>query len=436
MSGLEIGMIAVALMLAGIFFGVQVGLALMSVSFVSIWMLKSPEIAARMVSAAANDALRDYLFGVIPLFVLMGMLVSVSGIGRDTFDVFGWLLRKLRGGLGVATVAANAVFAAVTGVSIASASVFTKVAVPEMMRHGYTARFSTGVVAGSSILGMLIPPSLLMIVYSVLAEESVGRMFLAGVIPGIVVSLAFSVMILAMARWTPHLVGDLQVAGGEEFAETAWSLARKLVPIVTLIALVIGGIYGGFFTPTEAGAVGAFGALVIALLRRSLSWRGFWQVLVETGQVSVAVLFLVMAASLYSRMLALTGLPLSLTELLTQLGLGPYGFIAVYMVIIILLGCIIDSVSILLIMLPIVLPVARAFNMDIIWFGVITVVSVEIGLITPPFGLGVFTVKSALNDPQITVKDIFIGSFPFVLCLGAALIILIAFPPLSTWLAR
>jgi C4-dicarboxylate transporter, DctM subunit len=435
-SGVEIGLIAIALMIAGIFFGVQVGIALMGVSFVSIWMLKSPEIAARMVGAAANDALRDYLFGVVPLFVLMGMLVSVSGIGRDTFDVFGWLLRRLTGGLGVATVIANAVFAAVTGVSIASASVFTKVAVPEMVRHGYSARFACGIVAGSSILGMLIPPSLLMIVYSILAEESVGRMFIAGIVPGILMTIAFSLLILGLFRWAPAMVGNVRSAATDLAPESLVSAVRKLVPITVLILLVIGGIYGGLFTPTEAGAVGALGALVIALVRHSLTWRGFWEVLLETGQVSVAVLFLVLAASLYSRMLTLTGLPAAFTELLGQMGLGSYGFLAVYVGLVVLLGCIIDSISIMLIVLPIVLPVAHAFSMDIIWFGVVTVVAVEIGLITPPFGLGVFTVKSALNNPDITVKDIFIGAWPFVIAMMLVLIVLIMFPALSTYLAR
>src|SRR3546814_7934029 len=189
MSEMLIGLLAIGSMLVLIVLGMHIGVALIVTSFATVWLMRSSEITARFVGAAANDAIRDYLFGVVPLFVLMGMFVSVSGVGRDTFDVLQWLLRKLKGGLGLATVGANAVFAAITGISIASASVFTKVAVPEMMRHGYTPRFSVGVVAGSSVLGMLIPPSLLMIIYGVLAEESIGRMFLAGVLPGIFLAL-------------------------------------------------------------------------------------------------------------------------------------------------------------------------------------------------------------------------------------------------------
>ncbi|MEK9802113.1 MAG: TRAP transporter large permease [Curvibacter sp.] len=438
MSDLLLGFLAIGVMLAFIILGMHIGIALIVTSFVAVWLMRTPEIAARFVGAAANDAIRDYLFGVVPLFVLMGMFVSVSGVGRDTFDVFQWVLRRLRGGLGLATVGANAVFAAITGISIASASVFTKVATPEMMRHGYTPRFSVGVVAGSSVLGMLIPPSLLMIIYGVIAEESIGRLFLAGILPGLLLALLFCVLILGMAYLRP---ASLYTAGraastDDRDTETWASAARKFLPILLLVVLVLGGLYSGYFTPTEAGAVGAAGAFAIALLRGRLDWRKLWSVLTETGYVSVAVLFLIIAASLYSRMLALTGLPAAITTGITEMGLGSWGFLAAYLAIVILLGCIIDSVSIMLIVLPIVLPIVASFGMDKIWFGVLTVVAVEIGLLTPPFGVSVYTVKSALNHPSITVRDIFAGALPFVLVMVFALFVLALFPGLSTWLAR
>lgn len=436
MSDLGIGFVALGLMLALIYFGMHIGVALIATSFVGVALIKGPQIGARFAAAAANDAIRDYLFGVVPLFVLMGMLVSVSGVGRDTFDVFQWLMRKIRGGLGLATVGANAVFAAITGISIASASVFTKVAVPEMIRMGYNPRFAVGVVAGSSVLGMLIPPSLLMIIYGVIAEESIGRMFIAGLIPGILLAAAFCVLIVVMAHVWPHKVGQPEALVDVPSTETLASATKKFLPIASLVVLVLGGLYGGLFTPTEAGAVGAAGAFVIALARRRLTWKKLWNVLTETGYVSVSVLFLILAAMLYSRMLALSGMPGAVTTGITELGLGPWGFLVAYCLIVIALGCIIDSVSIMLIMLPIVLPVARAFGMDIVWFGVLTVVAVEIGLLTPPFGVSVYTVKSALNDPRITIKDIFAGAFPFVVAMAAVLVILAIFPGLSTWLAR
>lgn len=435
MSDLVVGIVTILAMLLFIYVGVHIGVALIVVSFLGVWLVKSPEVAARFVAASANDAIRDYLFGVIPLFVLMGMVVSVSGLGRDTFDVFQWMLRRVRGGLGLATVAANAVFASITGVSIASASVFSKVAVPEMIRHGYSKQFSVGVVAGSSVLGMLIPPSLLMIIYGVLAEESIGRMFLAGVLPGVVLTAIFAALILMMGYFRPDMIGAQAGVPAGESLDTAATAAMKFLPIAVLVTLVLGGLYGGLFTPTEAGAVGAAGALVVAVARRRLSWTKLWQLLLETGFVSVSVLFLIIAASLYSRMLALTGMPGAVTEAITTLNLGQWGFLAAYIAIVVMLGCIIDSVSIMLIMLPIVLPVARQFGMDIVWFGVITVLAVEIGLLTPPFGVSVYAVKSSLNDPSITVKDIFAGAFPFIAAMFAALLVIVAFPALSTALA-
>jgi tripartite ATP-independent transporter DctM subunit len=433
MTGVEIGAIAIVLMLLAVYFGMHIGIALMAVSFIGIWMVKSPELAARMLAAAASDSIREHLFGVVPLFVLMGILVSVSQLGRDTFDVAQRVFARLRGGLGIATVAANAVFAAITGISIASASVFTKVAVPEMIRHGYTGRFAVGTVTGSSVLGMLIPPSLLFIVYGVLAEESVGRMFVAGIVPGLVLALAFSLMIVAMAVFMPSFVGRPQAV--EVAPEPMRRTLAKGGPVIALVALVLGGLYGGIFTPTEAGAVGALGALLIALARRRLTGRKMWDVLLETGHVSVSVLFLIMAASLYSRMLALTGIPATIGASIIDLGLGPTAFIVAYICVVLLLGCIIDSVSIMLIVLPIVLPIARDFQLDIIWFGVITVLAVEIGLLTPPFGLSVYTVKATLTRTDIGIKDIFIGSVPFVLCMLVVLALIVAFPPLATWLA-
>ncbi|PMR72892.1 TRAP transporter large permease [Billgrantia endophytica] len=439
MTGIEVGVVAVILMLALIYFGMHISIALMLASFIAISTLRSPELATRMVAAAANDSLSSYLYGVVPLFVLMGMLVVISGVGRDTFDVFQWLTRKIRGGLGVATVGANAIFASITGISVASAAVFTKVAVPEMRRHGYTPKFAVGVVAGSSVLGMLIPPSLLMIVYGVLAEQSVGRMFIAGIIPGILLAVIFCVVILLLPYLHPRFImQDKSTLAQEESAEveeTPLSLFLKLVPILGLMTLVLGGLYSGFFTPTEAGGVGAFGALLLALMKRRLSPAKLYQVLGETGHVAVSILFLILAASLYSRMLALTGFPMTIAQWVTAMDLTAYHFLALYLLVIILMGCIIDPVSIMLIVLPIVLPIAQFFGMDMIWFGVITVVAVEIGLITPPFGISVYTVKAALNDKTVPVMEIFKGVAPFFFCMLAVLLILVLFPVLSTYLA-
>ncbi|WP_372424470.1 TRAP transporter large permease [Salinarimonas chemoclinalis] len=435
MSGVEIGTAAIVALIGLIWIGMPIGVGMLLVSFAGVAAIRNEGVALRMAGAVANDALREYLFAVVPLFVLMGLLVTISGVGKDTFDVFQQALRRLRAGLGVATVFANAVFAAITGVSIASASVFSRVAVPEMTRHGYTKTFATGVVAGSSVLGMLIPPSLLMIVYAVLAEESVGRMFLAGILPGLLLAGVFSVTIFLLATFRPGFVfaGGADTAADERLG--AGRIVAKSVPIVVLVVLVLGGLYGGFLNPTEAGAVGALGALVIALARRALGWGSFWRLLVETGQITVAVLFLIMAATFFSRMLAMSGLPAALADVLLSGPLGPYGFLIVFLLVVILLGCIIDSISIMLILLPIALPVVQAAGFDLVWFGVLTVVAVEIGLLTPPFGLSVYTIKSAMNDPDLSVGEIFRGALPFVAAMVLTLGVLIAFPAIATWLA-
>jgi C4-dicarboxylate transporter DctM subunit len=439
MSDLGLGGLLVGGLVLLVLLGIHIGVALMAVGFFGVWLVRDNiDMAMRLMYMAAYNGVADYIFATIPLFVLMGLLVSISNVGKDTFTVAEVLLRRLRGGLGVATVAANTVFAAVTGVSIASAAVFTRVAVPEMVRHGYRTTFATGTVAGSSVLGMMIPPSLLMIIYGVLAEQSIGKLFIAGVIPGFLLAIVFAVMIMLMARFTPAKVFDLQRQADLarqnhiDITLTGGQMATKLVPIAALVALVLGGLYSGFFTPTEAGGVGAFGALVIALMRRSLGKGNLWRVLHETGSVSCTILILLVAAAFYSRMLSVAGVPVAIADVVRDAGLGPYGFLALYIAIVLLLGMILDSSSILLIMTPVAAPIAQAFGFDLIHFGVITVLAVEMGLLTPPFGISVFTVKSTLNDPKVSVESIFAGALPFVGAMFLVLLLVCAFPLLST----
>jgi tripartite ATP-independent transporter DctM subunit len=430
MDDVNLGFLLIGAMVGLIVLGLPIGLSLISTAAVGVWLIRdNPDLAFRFTALAAYSGIQDYIFATIPLFVLMGLLVSVSDVGRDTFEVAQALLRRIRGGLGMATVGANAVFAAVTGVSIASAAVFTKVAVPEMVRHGYSMRFASGTVAGSSILGMLIPPSLLMIVYGVLAEVSIGNMFIAGVIPGLIIALGFAVMIWTTAAFFPERIMTRATEPAlSQRAMPSGEMAVKAVPIMALVVLILGGLYTGFFTPTEAGAVGAAGALAVALLRRRLDGPKFWRVLRETGLVSAAILFLLIAAGLYSRMLSMAGVPQAIGEMVEQLGLGPYGFLAVFVVIVLLMGMILDSTSILLIMVPI----ASAMGFDLIHFGIITIIAVEMGLLTPPFGISVFTVKATLNDPRVGIETIFAGALPFVAVMGIALVLIAMVPWLAT----
>jgi len=436
MTGFEIGLFSVLAILILIYSGMYVPVALGLVSFVSVWLLRGTlEAPVYLLTLAASNSLEDYIFGVIPLFVLMGLLVSQCELGRDIYEVANHLLRRLRGGLGVATVAANAAFAAITGVSIASAAVFTRVSVPEMMRFGYQPRFAVGVVAGSSVLGMLIPPSVMLIIYALITEQSVADLFTAGIVPGLLLSLSYAAAIVAMARFAPRYVGGQEhsdrVAAGERDMSPRELLA-KIGPFVVLILLVLGGIYGGLFTPTEAGAVGALGALVTALIKRKLSRSGLWTVLVETGHIAASILMLIVAATMYSRMLALSGLPSDLGEWIGQSEIGLYGILAIYVVLLIVMGTILDTTSIILIMVPLFLPVMDPYNINLVWFGIVTIVGAEIGLLTPPLGIACYVIKASLAaEERISLYDIFAGAFPFAVIMLLVLILLIIFPAIS-----
>ena len=432
LSDRAIGALAIAAVLTFIALGMPIAIALLGVGFAGLGLLKRDfGIATDTLSLAAQGTISEYVFATVPLFVLMGLFVSVSEIGRDSFRAAQQVFGRIRGGLGVATVAANSVFAAITGISIASAAIFSKIAVPEMVERGYTARFAVGLTAGSSVLGMLIPPSLLLIIYGVIAEVSIGGLFLAAVVPGVILAAAFAIAVLVMARFWPGFVGHIQREEASASQAGRWDTLLAVFPVAALILLVLGGIYGGIFTPTEAGAAGAFAALCIALLRRRLTWPGLWDVMRETGQVTVTILFLIISASTFSRMLALTGLPSDMAGSLAGLGLGLAGFLSGYLVLLIVLGTVLDSTSILLILLPLALPVVTELGGNLIWFGIVTVIGVEIGLMTPPLGLSVYVIKSSLNDPDISLGAIFAGSFPFVLITFAVTLLLMAFPGLS-----
>ncbi|SDU18173.1 TRAP transporter large permease [Stappia sp. ES.058] len=437
MSDISIGLLLIGVLFVLVVMGMRIAVALLAVGFAGVWIIRGNfDLAMKLMSIAAYNGVANYLFATIPLFVLMGHLVSVSNVGKDTFDVAETLLRRLLGGLGIATVTANTVFAAVTGVSIASAAVFTKVAVPEMTRHGYRPSFSAGTVAGSSVLGMLVPPSLLLIIYGVLAEQSIGRMFIAGLVPGALLAGGFVIMILMLAKFAPGFVFtrdhlEQKSRQTEDAPRLSGSeILFKSLPIIVLVAFVLGGLYSGFFTPTEAGGVGAFAALVIAILRRSLNLRRSWSVLTQTGSISVGILILLVAAGFYSQMLAVAGIPNAIGDFVQNSGFGATGFLVIYVLLVLLLGMILDSSSILLIVVPIAAPIAQGLGFDLVHFGIITVIAVEVGLLTPPFGISIFTVHSTLGDRKTSLESIFAGALPFVGVMLGVLVLIALFPQL------
>jgi tripartite ATP-independent transporter DctM subunit len=431
MPDMAIGALCLAGSLVLIQSGMHIGVAMMLLSFLGVWAIKSFVVAGKLLANSVTTSIASDDFGVIPLFVIMGLFVSVTGMGRDTFDVAAQLTRRLRGGLGIATVAANAVFAACTGTSIASASIFTKVAVPEMVRHGHGKMFAIGVVTGSSVLGMLIPPSLLMIIFGVLSNTSIGDLFTAGILPGMLLALCFSVCIFTLSYWKPHFVFTRMNARVEDHYDPPLILVTKAAPITLLVAIVLGGIYGGFFTPTEAGGAGALAAFIIGVLRREITLKIFWDVAIEAGKVTAAICFLLMAAQLYSQMLTLSGLPYAVGQWLQTAQLSFATVLFGYLVVILLMGCFLDALSIMVILLPFVLPVIQGFGTNLVWFGLITIVAIEIGLLTPPLGMSAFVVKANLNDPQVSTWQIFKGTMPMTITMVAFLVLVVLFPSIS-----
>lgn len=434
MIGVEVGIASVLLILVLIYTGIHVAVALGLVSFVGVWIYRGNiDVAISLLTAATHDTIAHEVFANVPLFALMGIVSSEIGLGADVYRVADQMFRRVRAGLGMATVAANALFASITGSSIASASVFTRIAVPEMRRFGYSRPFSVGVVAGSSVLGMLIPPSAMLIIYAIVSEQSVGDMFIAGFIPGILLAVAFILGILVMSYVKPSFIGESLTRSEEEAPPemSALEIVKLLFPVACLVLIVLGGIYTGWFSPEEAGAAGSAGALAIGIIKRRLTWRGLWRVLVETGHITAAILFLIIAASMYSRMLGVAALPTLFSEWLTSMNLGLMGLMVIYVILMVALGTIIETASIILIVVPLFLGSVEALGGDIVWFGIVTVIGAEIGLLTPPLGISCFTIKSTIRDPSITLRHIFTGAFPFAVIMLLVLIAIIVFPSLS-----
>ncbi|MEM9604599.1 MAG: TRAP transporter large permease [Pseudomonadota bacterium] len=430
MTPIEIGLCSVVAIVLLIYLGVYIPIALGLVSFVAIWFMRdSVELSFALLKIATGDSAMEYTFATIPLFTFMGLIVSKAGLGADVYSVMNQAFRRLTGGIGMATVGANAVFAAVTGSSIASASVFSKMAVPEMLSFRYNPRFAVGVVAGSSVLGMIIPPSAMLIIYAFVAEQSVGEMFLAGVVPGILLAVAYVVAIALLGRFTPGFVGG-QMA--QASALMPWpEIAAKTLPTLALIAVVLGGIYTGWTTPVEAGAAGSLLGILIAVVRRRVTFRVFWETVLETGHITAAILFLITAASIYARMLGLAGLPNELSMLLAEREFSFFGIMVLYVVLMLFLGTILDTASIILIVVPLFLPVIEPMGLSLVWFGIVSVVAAEIGLLTPPLGLSCFVIKATLDDDRIALKDVFLGALPFAFVMLLVLVLLIRYPALS-----
>ena len=420
--------------------GVHIAIALGMTSALGIYFVTGDiHVVATMLGSTAYEALRDYVFAVIPLFMLMGEFIGKSGAVSDVYRGLNRGLRHLPGRLAIATVLGNAMFSFVTGVSIASAAAFSRIAYPEMSRFGYHKGFALGTVAGSSCLGMLIPPSVLMIVWGILTEKSIGQIFLAGVLPGLLLTLMFVGYIFVMALLRPSWVGggvdsESEKSGGDDQVSLA-AFLTSITGILAVIVAVLGGIWFGIFTPTEGAGAGAFIGLVLGLVK-GMRYRGIIESILSVGRTSAPILLLLVAASLYSRTLAMTGLANAIQDLFLGTGLTPFLIIAVMVAVWFVLGMVIDSISIMLLTVPIFAPIAEQLGYDPIAFAIVGILAIEAGLLTPPFGLLVYTVKSAVQDedPSVTIVQIFRSSTAYWMIILIAVTLIINFPQIATWL--
>jgi len=432
--GAEVAVIMLVVLFSLILLGVHIGIALGLVSGLGIVFITSDiEVALSLISATAYDAVRNQIFAVIPLFILMGDIIGKSGAAKDLYKMCDRGLSRIAGRLAVSTVAGNALFAAVTGVSIASAATFSRIAYPEMRRAGYKKEFALGAVAGSACLGMLIPPSILLIVWGILTEISIGSLFVAGVIPGVVLALLFMTYCAVAAYRNPEIAPSI-IKNTEEVKVPGERRKEFLggLGILSLVCMIIGGIWGGLFTPTESAGFGVIGAIILGVAK-GMRLEGLMQAIYDAGKTTAPIMFLLITASMYSKFLAYAGIVGIIQTFFNDLGVSPAVLILLIALIWLILGMVIDSVSIILLTVPIFAPLVSVAAFDPLAFAIFGILIIEAGLLSPPFGLLVYTVKGSVPDPTVTLNEIFSGSFPYLIMIIAVAGLIWVFPILATW---
>ncbi len=434
--GADIALYMLGLMLGLILLGVHIAVALAVVSFLGVYLiLGNIDAALSILSVTTYDAVRKHEFAVIPLFVLMGDFIARCGAAGDLYRLCNRIMARVPGRLAVATVAGNAVFAAVTGVSIAAAAAFSRISYPEMRKLGYDRSYAVGVIAGSACLGMLIPPSVLMIVWAILTEQSVGALFLAGVVPGLILASMFAGYCILLAFRNPQIApaGTLEsdcLTPAERRSELVGGVGISL-----LIVLVLGGMWGGLFTPTEAAGFGVLGAMVVAFAK-GMDRKAAMEAVYHAAKTTAPLMILLIAASMYSRLLALSGGVNVIQGAMMSFTSSDMLLLSFMALIWFLLGMLIDSVSIILLTVPIFAPLAAKIGVDPIAFAVFGILVIEAGLLTPPFGLLIYAVKGCVPDSAVTLGDIFRGSTAYWIMLLILGVTVLAFPSLATWLPK
>ena len=428
MSADSVAVIGFIVLFALMLLRVPVGMAMGLVGVTGFGYLVGSGPALKLIGQTSMRTVTDYTFGVIPMFLLMGAFVSASGISSELFRAANTFVGHRKGGLGVATIAACAGFAAISGSSVATAATFSSVAYPEMRRYGYPQSFATGVIAAGGTLGAMLPPSTVLAVYGIITQQDIGKLFVAGILPGL---LAISMHMATIGVIGAVRPGFLPAGPKSEWPERLAGLRDVWAPLL-LFVFVVGGLYGGIFTPTEAGGVGAGGAFLLGVARGRLSRVEIRASLLQATRTAAAVFTVLIGALLFGYFLTVTQVPQKVTEFMTGLGLGPYGVLALIMLMYLVLGCLMDAMAMIILTVPIIFPVVTSLGFDPIWFGVIIVMTVELGLIHPPVGMNVFVIKSVVKD--VKFSTIFKGVIPFIIADMLRLVILIALPIIATYL--
>jgi tripartite ATP-independent transporter DctM subunit len=423
------GILGSGLLVVLLFLGMPIAFVMMFVGFLGISYLASVHAALPVVAKTVYETAAYYPYTIIPLFILMGSFAGGAGITAKLYGSFDKWFRKLPGGLGIATIAACACFAALSGSSVAAAAAMGTIAIPEMRRFKYDPALAVGVVAAGGTLSFLIPPSLGFVVYGMLTEQSIGKLLVSGIMPGIVLSLAFIVVIVVKVKLDPTLAPV--TPGHVSWKERIRALGGVWETMVVFV-IVMGGIYLGFVNPTEAGAIGATALFIIVVSKMKLTWRSLSTALLEATRISVLVLFLVAGANVFSYFLALSTIPASVSAWMAALQVSKYVILTIIIVIYLILGCFLDAISMMVLTMPVIFPVVKALGFDPIWFGVVCVIMMEAGLITPPVGLNVYTLAGVAKD--VPMETIFRGAYPFLFAMLAVTILITLFPGIALYL--
>ncbi|MBW2598584.1 MAG: TRAP transporter large permease [Deltaproteobacteria bacterium] len=428
MSPTVIGLVGIAALFILIFLRIPVGFVMAAVGFLGFGSIVSFDASMNMVVKDLFSVFGSYSLTVIPLFVLMGQLAYHSGISKRLFNSAYKFIGHWPGGLAIATVGACAAFAAICGSTNATAATMGAATLPEMKRYNYKPELATGVVAAGGSLGILIPPSVIFIVYGILTEQSIGRLFMAGLLPGLILVLLF---ILAIVIWT-RMRPELGPKGPKAPLREKLASLSGLIETLLLFILIMGGLFWGFFTPTEAGAIGAFGTLLLALAGRNLTTKGFIASLAETTRISCMILVIVAGATIFGHFLAITRIPFDIARGVSEIQLPRYAVMLIIITVYLVGGCVIDSLALIMLTVPIFYPVVLFLGYDPIWFGVVIVLVTQIGVITPPVGINVYVVSGVARD--IPLHVIFKGVLPFLVALIIGTLLLIPFPQIALFL--